>query len=148
MNANFLPISLNIANEKILIVGGGSDALKKIKILKRFGAQIDIVAPKLIPEIEESGVTVLKSLYHKKLIKNYVLVYSCVNNEQLDRQIVADCIKARVLVNVHDKPGLCQFVSPAIYKQGNITIAVGSNGENVFKAIEIRDKIKQNIQLN
>lgn len=46
-----------------------------------------------------------------------------------------------VLVNIHDQPELCQFVSPAVYKKVNITVAVGSNAQDVYKAIELRNTI-------
>jgi siroheme synthase (precorrin-2 oxidase/ferrochelatase) len=48
-----------------------------------------------------------------------------------------------VLVNIHDKPELCQFVSPAIYKNGDITVAVGSNARNVYESIRIRNEIQE-----
>lgn len=148
MEKNYLPISINIANRKILIVGGGQDALKKLKILQRFNADVEVIALKVCEEIKESGITFYETAYHKKYLKNYLMLYSCLDDDKLDWQIVKDCNEAGVLVNIHDKPELCQFVSPAIYKQGNITIAVGSNGENVYESIRIRNLIKDKLQLN
>ncbi len=148
MQKNFLPISLNIANQKILILGGGQDAFKKLKILQRFDAEVEVLALKVCEEIKNSGVKFYEMTYHKKYLKNYLMLYSCLNNDELDKQIVKDCNEAGVLVNIHDKPELCQFVSPAIYKQGNITIAVASNGENVYESIRIRNLIKDKLQLN
>ena len=133
MEKNFLPISINIANQKILIVGGGQDAYKKLKILQRFSAEVEVLALEVCTEIKESGITFFETSYHKSHLKRYLMLYSCSNNNELDRQIVKDCNETGVLVNIHDKPDLCQFVSPAIYKHGNITIAVGSNGENVYE---------------
>ncbi len=128
MKKNFLPISINIADQKILIVGGGQDAFKKLKILQRFDAEVEILALKVCEEIKNSGVKYFETAYDKKYLQNYMMLYSCLNNDELDKQIVKDCKEAGVLVNIHDKPDLCQFVSPAIHKQGNITIAVASNG--------------------
>jgi siroheme synthase (precorrin-2 oxidase/ferrochelatase) len=42
---------------------------------------------------------------------------------------------------------LCDFVSPAIYKEGHVTIAVASNGRNVRQSIRIRDRIRELAQL-
>ncbi|MFV0590394.1 MAG: bifunctional precorrin-2 dehydrogenase/sirohydrochlorin ferrochelatase [Draconibacterium sp.] len=148
MKQNFLPISINIANQKILIIGGGPDAFKKLRILHRFDAEVEILASEVCDEIRQSGVKCIEAGYDKKYLKDYLLVYSCLDDEELDLQIVKDCTEARVLVNIHDKPALCQFVSPAIYRQGNITVAVGSNGENVYESIRIRDFIKDKLQFN
>jgi siroheme synthase-like protein len=148
MEKNFLPISINIADQKILIVGGGQDAFKKLKILQRFDAEVEILALKVCEEIKNSGAKYFERAYDKKYLKNYLMLYSCLNNDELDKQIVKDCNEAGVLVNIHDKPDLCQFVSPAIHKQGNITIAVSSNGENVYESIRIRNLIKDKLQIN
>jgi precorrin-2 dehydrogenase / sirohydrochlorin ferrochelatase len=69
------------------------------------------------------------------------MLYSCTNNEVLDLQILLDGKEMGVLVNIHDKPELCQFVSPAIFKKGNITVAVGSNATDVYESIKLRNII-------
>jgi precorrin-2 dehydrogenase / sirohydrochlorin ferrochelatase len=148
MKQNFLPISIDISNAKILIIGGGQDALKKLHILQRFDARVEVLALQVCDEIKNSGIKYIESAYHKKFLKGYLMLYSCLNNDELDKQIVKDAKDAGVLVNIHDKPALCQFVSPAIYRHGKITVAVGSNGEDVYESIRIRDLIKEKINFN
>lgn len=148
MKKNFLPISINIAGEKILIIGGGADAFKKLRILQRFDAEVEVLAPDVCQEIKDSGVKYIEEAYDKKFIKGYLMLYSCLNDDKTDRQIVNDGKEAGVLVNIHDKPAFCQFISPAIYRRGNISVAVSSNGENVYESIRIRDLIKEKIQIN
>ena len=143
MKKNFLPISLDIADRKILIIGGGQSALKKIKILQRFNAQIEVIGTKVCEEIKQLGMKYYELEYSKELLKGYLMVYSCTNNSEVNKKIVSDGKEMGVLVNIHDQPELCQFVSPAIYKQGNITVAVGSNGEDVFESIKLLDSIEE-----
>lgn len=143
MKKNFLPISIDISDQKILVIGGGQSAWKKIRILQRFGANIDVVADQIIDEIKESGIPYKQKGYEKTDLKGYLMLYSCTNNETLDQQILLDGKEVGVLVNVHDNPALCQFVSPAIYRNGNITVAVGSNAENVQEAIRLRNMIQE-----
>ncbi len=142
MNKNYLPISLDISDQKILIIGGGQTALKKISILQRFGANLEVVAENIIDEILTSGITCYLKTYEKSDLKGYLMLYSCTNNEELDRQIALDGREAGVLVNIHDKPSLCLFVSPAIYKDGNITVAVSSNAQDVYGSIRLRNLIQ------
>lgn len=143
MNKNFLPISIDIANQRILIIGGGQSALKKIRILQRFNANVEVLAISVCKEIKQSGVKYYEMEYWKGLLTGYIMLYSCTNNPDVNKQIVIDGKEMGVLVNIHDEPELCQFVSPAIYKHGNITVAVGSNGEDVFESIKIRNSIKE-----
>ena len=144
--ANYLPISIDISDQKILIIGGGQSALKKIKILQRFGAHIEVVAEAIEDEIITLGITFYQKSYEKSDLKGYLMLYSCTNNEALDQQIVKDAKEAGVLVNIHDKPSLCQFVSPAIYKNGNISVAVSSNAEDVYESIRLRNLIQDYLE--
>ncbi len=146
MERKFLPISIDIANSKILIIGGGQSALKKIRILQRSGANIEVVAENIIDEVYASGVICHQKRYEKSDLNGYLMLYSCTNNEALDKQIAEDGIEAGVLVNIHDNPTLCQFVSPAIYRDGNISVAVSSNAENVYEAIRVRNLIQEYLE--
>ncbi len=143
MKKNYLPISIDITDSKILIIGGGQSALKKIRILQRSGAQLEVLAENIIEEVFATGVKCIQKSYEKSDLKNYLMLYSCTNNEALDGQIAKDGREAGVLVNIHDNPALCQFVSPAIYQDGNITVAVGSNAQNVYEAIRLRNLIQE-----
>jgi len=141
MKKRFLPISIDISNRKILIIGGGESAFKKLRILQRFDACVEVIALKVGDKIRESGVKFYETAYRKELLEGYLMLYSCTNNEMLDRQILAEGTEMGVLVNIHDNPALCQFVSPAVFQNGNITVAVGSNAEDVYESIRLRNLI-------
>ena len=143
MEKNYLPIALNIAGEKILIIGGGQSAWSKIQILKRFDADVEVIALEVCDEIKNSGVPYRVKSYEKSYLKGFLMFYSCTNNPELDAQIARDGKEAGVLVNIHDQPTLCQFVSPAIYQDGDIRIAVSSNAKDVYASIRIRNEIKE-----
>jgi len=146
MDRKFLPISIDISSSKILIIGGGQSALKKIKILQRSGANLEVVAENIIDEVYGTGIVCHRKSYEKSDLKDYLMLYSCTNNESLDRQIAQDGREVGVLVNIHDNPALCQFVSPAIYQDGNISVAVSSNAENVYEAIRLRNLIQEYLE--
>jgi precorrin-2 dehydrogenase / sirohydrochlorin ferrochelatase len=146
MKKNFLPIAIDISGEKILIVGGDQGAVKKLNILQRFGAEVEVLAKYVCPEIKQSGIVYYEREYHSDCLQNYLMVYSCTNNETLDLRIAEDGRAAGVLINIHDKPSLCRFISPAIYRNGNISVAVSSNGEDVYESIRLRNFIQDYLQ--
>ncbi len=143
MEKNYLPIALNIAGEKILIIGGGQSAWSKIQILKRFDAYVEVIALEVCDEIKNSGVPYTVKAYEKSDLKGFLMFYSCTNNPELDAQIARDGKEVGVLVNIHDQPALCQFVSPAIYQDGDIRVAVSSNAKDVYASIRIRNEVKE-----
>lgn len=141
---NFLPININIEDVTILIIGGGRVAIHKIESLERFTHNIKVIAKEVVPEIRKrSFIEIVEKDYESNDLEGHLLVYAATNNKGLNTQIRNDGHEKRCIVNVVDKPENCDFVSPAIYKQGKISVAVGSNGENVFAAIHWRDQIRE-----
>lgn len=142
----FLPISVDIAGKKILIVGGGKVGFHKATILSRFTQEATVVSPEFAEGFEALPFVRIRKRYEKEDLAGVFLVYACTENEMLNRQIKADAEALGILASVCDNPALCDFVSPAIYKEGEMTIAVASNARNVRKSIAIRNRIAELVQ--
>ncbi len=145
-NQTFLPISLNITCKKILVVGGGRIADHKICFLEQFTRNITVVALGVCDSIKAKGCSFKEKPYEKSDLEGAFLEYACTNIRELNLRIKTDTETLGILTNVVDNPGLCDFVSPAIYKRDHFTIAVGSNGQDVHGAIKVRNKIKEIIE--
>ncbi len=139
----YLPICFEISKKNILIVGGGKVALQKIKILEDFTSNITVVSLQISREIKSKSITCIKKEYSGAMLNGFSLVYACTDDKKLNKQIKDDAQKLNILVNIVDDPGLSDFISPAIFKQNNMTVAVNSNGQNVKKAIIWRNKLKE-----
>jgi precorrin-2 dehydrogenase / sirohydrochlorin ferrochelatase len=142
MTKQFMPIAIDVANKKILLIGGGKVALHKIESLKNYASNIVIIAKKVDEKIKETGYTYIEKEYEVSDLEGSVLIYACTNIRELNQQIKNDAHQLGKLINVVDKPDECDFVSPAIYQNKNISVAVSSNGKNVYKSIEVRNLIR------
>ncbi len=143
LEKSFLPVTLDLTGKTILLVGSGESAYKKLKILLRFTNNIIVLAKKPIEAMRKTGVKIIIDKYHVSYLVGKDIVYASTDDLELDTQIMNDCHHHRILVNVHDRPDLCDFVSPAVYQNGNVTVAVGSNATDVFLSIKLRDMIKE-----
>ncbi|GHT66950.1 porphyrin biosynthesis protein [Bacteroidia bacterium] len=142
MQKNFLPISIDITDKKIVIIGGGKVAFHKSAILSRFTPEATVIAPEFHPEFENLPFQLIKKEYEADDLNGAFLVYICTGNETLNQQIKTACGKRGILASVCDNPLLCDFISPAIQKEENMTIAVSSNAQNVRQAIAVRNQIQ------
>jgi precorrin-2 dehydrogenase/sirohydrochlorin ferrochelatase len=138
----YIPISLNITDKQILIIGGGRIASHKIGFIEQFTQNIRIVALDVIDSIKAKGYNYIEKPYEKSDLDGAFLIYACTNIIELNKQVKEHAESQGILCNVVDNPPLCDFVSPAIYKRGIYTVACGSNAQDVHKSIEIRNKIK------
>lgn len=139
----FLPISINITDKKILLIGGGRIASHKIGFLEQFTKNISLVSLEVIDKIKEKGYSYQEKAYEKSDLEGAFLVYACTNIVELNLRVKADAESLGILTNVVDNPKHCDFVSPAIYKHNHMTISVGSNAEDVYRSVAVRNKIKE-----
>ena len=142
----FLPISLNITDKKVLLIGGGRIASHKIGFLEQFTKNISVVALEVIDSIKTKGYSFKEKPYDKSDLEGAFLVYACTNIVELNQRVKADAESLGILTNVVDNPKLCDFVSPAIYKHNHITVAVGSNAQDVYHSIAVRNKIREMLE--
>lgn len=140
---NFLPISINITNRKILIIGGGKVGFHKATILNRYTDKATIVSPQFHEGFKDLPFDLIEKEYEPNDLDGVFLVYVCTENEKLNAQIKTDAEQRGVLASVCDNPPLCDFISPAIYKKENVTIAVSSNARNVYQSVDIRNQIRE-----
>ena len=140
---NFLPISINITNKRILIIGGGKVGYHKATILSRFTDMAIIISPQFHEGFNSLPFQLIKKSYDVEDLKGAFLVYVCTENEELNALIKRDAERFGILTSVCDNPILCDFTSPAIYKDENITVAVASNARNVYQSIDIRNQIQK-----
>lgn len=139
----FIPVGLSLSGKKILLVGGGKAALQKIRCLTPFTKRLTVLAPAVAPEIKKTGVRWIRGMYRASLLKGYAIVYACTGDSAVNRRVRNDARRLGILVNVVDDPSQSDFISPAIYKFGRMTISVSSDGQNARASIQLRDRIRQ-----
>jgi precorrin-2 dehydrogenase/sirohydrochlorin ferrochelatase len=143
----FLPVALNITNKKILFIGGGKVTSHKLASVIKFSSNITILAPEIAEELRNDGrLKLLSKKYERTDLQDYQLVFACTNNRELNARIKREANSLGILVNVADDQELCDFISPAIYKNDQISISVSSNATDVKLAIRIRNWIKEQFE--
>jgi precorrin-2 dehydrogenase / sirohydrochlorin ferrochelatase len=138
----FLPLNIRVDNRKILFVGGGTIAMHKILTVGQYTRRITILAPWIHEELRGKGYTEILKEYEPTDLEGCFLVYACTNDNEVNRRIRDDASRLGILVNVVDNRELSDFISPAVIKRDEMTIAVSSNGQNVKKSVEWRNRIK------
>jgi len=130
----FYPVCINIQNKKIVIIGGGKVAERKIKGLLPYNAKIILVSPDLTNYLEklvkEKRIKYINKKYSIKVIKNAFLVFACTSDSAVNKKIFSNATRQKIMVNVCDKTELCDFTSPAVVKRNGLTIAISTDGKN------------------
>ena len=123
----YFPIFLDLRDRPVLVVGGGEEALRKIRLLLKTEAWIAVVAPDLHKELaDEPRVSLIARHYHAGLLDGAALVFSA--DTALNARVAADAQAAGIPVNAADQPGLSSFIVPSIVDRDPVIVAIGTEG--------------------
>ena len=132
----YLPVSLNVTNSKILIVGGGNVAVQKLSTLLFVGipaSSISVVSKNFNKEIlrviQENAIVYYTREYGDDLLNGKSIVISCTNDEYSRKRIYNDAKTRGILINTVDDKQFSTFILPAIVKHNDLTIAINSFGK-------------------
>ena len=109
-----LPLFVRLAGRPVALIGNGAAADAKRRLLERAGAEI----------VDEAGAVALA------IVAN-------------GDEAATARLKARgVLVNVVDRPELCDFTLPAIVDRSPVIVAVGTGGASAGLAKTLRQRLE------
>lgn len=141
----FYPVNLDVENRKCLIIGAGDVAEKKVKSLLAFGARICVVSPKIsrfLMALSNAGkITVLKTAYQKKFLKNTFLVLITTDDSRLKLRVARDARFMNVLCHVPDAPVLSSFILPSVLRRGGVLVSVSTNDLSPLLAQRLRRRL-------
>lgn len=143
---SYYPIMLKLAGKKVVVVGGGRVAERKISGLIATKANITVVAPKISMEIQqlvENGkIDWLAKSFSFEDIEEAFMVFAATNEKDLNRKI-KDAAEVCTLVTIADDPEGSDFHVPAKVQRGRLTLAVSTGGASPTLARKIRSQLEQ-----
>ena len=110
----YFPMFIDIEKKKCLVAGGGTVALRKVRVLLDFGAQITVVAPQIDPQILQltGNVCVKERTFEPEDLKECVLVVAATDDVTENHRIARMAQKKHIPVNAVDQQEDCSFIFP------------------------------------
>lgn len=121
---------VNIENRQCLIVGGGKVALRKVKVLLDFDAEVCVIAPHISQQIKKLPVRVYERAYCEKDLQGCALVVAATDKEELNHEIAVLARSYGIPVNAVDQPEDCTFIFPSYVRKQNVVGAFSSAGNS------------------
>lgn len=142
---------MDLENKKILVIGGGKVAYRKIKGLLETGAYIYVVGTEIsleIQAIKHQKLILIERSFMPSDLENKDIAFVCTNSRETNERIV-DLAKAKgLLTSCVEQKVRADFIVPAVYRNGDLTVAVSTSGANPTLAKNIRDEIASQYEGN
>jgi siroheme synthase-like protein len=141
MSKSFYMAALDVAHRRCVVVGGGLVGAEKAAGLVECGARVTVVSPELHEAFSGLEVDWVARRYRRSDLQGAFLVIAATSDRSVNEGVHRDAEARGMLCNVADVPELCNFILPAVHRQGPIAVAVSTGGASPALAKRLRSQI-------
>jgi uroporphyrin-III C-methyltransferase/precorrin-2 dehydrogenase/sirohydrochlorin ferrochelatase len=153
----YFPLFADLHGQRVLVVGGGEVAERKVRLLLEAGARVEIVAPDLTEWLQhrtrtrtggerrgrdEDAFDWLAVGFDPTQLAGAILVVAATGDCAVNARVAATARERQVLVNVVDDAELSSFIVPAIVDRSPLVIAISSGGVAPVLARHVRERLE------
>lgn len=142
----YLPLHFDLRGRRVLVVGGGDQAERKIDLLLAAGAEVHCVAPQISPAIEGKLAAaphrLVTQAYADTQLEGAALAVAATDDSAVNAQVSAAAQQRGLPVNVVDAPSLCTVTFPALVDRGDLVVSIGSGGAAPVLARRLRQRLE------
>ena len=148
----WFPLFINLENKKVLVIGGGKVAAKKIEKILEYGADITVVTENVMEEkllklenvkIENNQKIENDKAKIEKLVKGYFLVIAATDDEELNENIANVCDSNGMLINNVSSKVNMNAMFGGIVKNSEFQIAISTSGKNCKRSRAMKSEIQK-----
>jgi precorrin-2 dehydrogenase/sirohydrochlorin ferrochelatase len=146
MDKTFSICLIGLERRRTVVIGGGSVAARKVAGLLEAGAQVTVISPALTLELKtlaEAGrIVVINRPYWEGDLAGAFLVIAAADDPAVNQAVRQEADRHNCLLNVVDDPAHSNFITPAIVRRGDVTIAISTGGASPALARRLRERLE------
>jgi siroheme synthase-like protein len=141
-----LPVNLLVRGRRVVVVGGGRIAARKIAPLLDLGAAVEVVAPEVGDEVRawaDAGRVVLhQRAFAPDDLRDAWLAFTATDDPEVNAAVHAAGEAGRVWVNSADDPANCSFTLMSVIRRADLVVSVGTGGRSPALAAHLRRQLE------
>lgn len=141
------PIFVEAKGRRVLVIGGGHVGAEKVRGLLNGEAEVTVVSPELLPELQElrdagSIRHVARPYEEPDLDGGWDWVMIATDDGAINADVRAAAHKRGLWVNAADDTANCDFILPSVVRKGKITLAASTAGSSPALARRLREELE------
>jgi siroheme synthase-like protein len=140
------PVFVDASRCRVLVVGGGAVATRKVRGLLQAGGRPAVVSPDLTPElralVEQHALDCRPRPYESADIRAIHLVFAATDSGEVNARVLADAEAAGALANVADDGEGSSFHVPAVVRRDDVVVALSTGGASPLLARRLRERLE------
>ena len=129
-----LPLFVNLAGRRVLVVGGGRAAERKLPALLDAGAVVTLIAPEVLESVRRllhtspNGELLRRCARVQDVTSDYALFFPLTDDRELNERLSVAARDAKVWVAGSTSPDDADFHLGAVVDRGPVRLAISTSG--------------------
>lgn len=145
--SGYVPMMMRLNKKKCVVIGGGIVAERKVTALLESKADVTVISPEVTETIRKSyeagSLEWKKRGYLSGDFDKIPFAFIAVGNEEVNKRCRWEANKTNTLLNIADQPDQCDFMLPAVLRQGDLILTVCTSGKSPMLAKKIKQDLIQ-----
>lgn len=146
MSKQYFPMFVDLSDKKVIVVGAGTIAKRRIRTLIEFTDHLVVIAPEVNRELldleTEGKLQILRKKYEREDLYDASMVIAATNDSKINNDIYSACKCLGITVNVCSDKHKCDFYFPGIASKDNVVVGVTASGKDHKAARAAVEKIR------
>jgi uroporphyrin-III C-methyltransferase / precorrin-2 dehydrogenase / sirohydrochlorin ferrochelatase len=143
-------VGLDLAGRRVVVVGGGSVAQRRLPRLVASGARVEVVSPEVTPAVQamaDAGEIVWhRRVYARGDLAEAWYVVACTSSPEANASVVADAERERIFCVRADAGTRGTAVTPAVGEHDGLLVGVLSGGQP-RRSAAVRDGLLESLRV-
>lgn len=144
MGSKRFPLFVDLTGRAAVVIGGGKVGLRRAEVLRRFGADVTLISPRLCAPLE--GVRHIPRPYQPGDLAGAFLAVAAADDGAVNAAAGREARERGVMFNRSDCPAECDFFFPAVCDGEGLVAGIAGDGSDHRRTAEAARKIRQIIR--
>jgi uroporphyrin-III C-methyltransferase/precorrin-2 dehydrogenase/sirohydrochlorin ferrochelatase len=140
------PLLLDLTDRRVVVVGGGQVASRRVRALLDAAADVTVIAPDIAAELETSEATLVRRRFEPGDLDGCWLALACTDSAAVNEAVAAAAAARRIFCVRSDAAAGGSARTPAVLRRDGLTVAV-TGGDDPLRAVALRDAISVALDL-
>lgn len=138
-----LPLAFKLDGVAVLVIGAGLIGTRKAAQLIDAGARVTIISEEVLSPLPEGVAHFEQRRYARGDLRGFFLVVSATGDPLVNDLVVEEAREERLWLNAVDDPERSSFYFMALHRQGEVTVAVTTEGAAPALAQAVRSLVAE-----
>jgi len=142
----YYPVFLDVNNRRCVVIGGGDLGEEKVAKLLDYGANVCVISPEINDRVhdmvDDNRLSWMPRRYQPgDLDGAFIAIVTDTSDGKINKTVRDEAEERNVPLNVADVTHLCTWITPAVIRRGDVTVAVSTGGASPALARKFREEL-------